>query len=98
MRKLKPVVMTFRGKRRRPMSATIWVTPDYLSVGRDDDFVRTPMGLPTARAVAVRFGCVLPTLKMVDAIYRESVVHLKPQPMRPCPEMCPHSTSGITTV
>lgn len=88
MRELKPVVITSRGRWRRPMSATIWVTPDYLSVGTDDDFVRTPMGLPTACAVAVRFDCVLPTRKMVDAIYRESAVHLKPQPMRPGPEMC----------
>jgi len=88
MRKLKPVIMTFSGKQRRAMSATIWVSPDYLSVGTDDDFVRTPIALPTARAVAVRFDCVLPTRKMVDAIYRESALHLKPQPMRPGPEMC----------
>jgi hypothetical protein len=45
------------------------------------------MGLRTALATAARFGFVLPTPKMVDAIYDQAEVHLRPQPLPPGPDM-----------
>lgn len=57
------------------------VTPDYLSVGADDDFVRVPLTPMAAQAVADAFGSTLPTRKMVDEIYQASSVKLDPQPL-----------------
>jgi hypothetical protein len=45
------------------------------------------MGLSTALTVASRFGFVLPTCKMVDAIYDQAEVRLRPQPLPPGEEM-----------
>jgi len=45
------------------------------------------MNLHTAAAIAERFGFVLPTKKMVDAIYLQSRYHLVPQPLPAGPEM-----------
>jgi hypothetical protein len=59
----------------------IKVMPDYLAVGSDDDFVRIPMALQTAQALAVQFNCTLPTRKMVDAIDAAAEVRLAPQPL-----------------
>ncbi|HEY1092522.1 MAG TPA: hypothetical protein VGE47_15610 [Burkholderiaceae bacterium] len=63
------------------------VLPDYLSLGNDADFLRVPMGLDTALAVAGTFGFVLPTRRMVDLIYRQSAVQLEAQPLPPGEQM-----------
>ena len=55
--------------------------PDYLAVGSDDDFVRMPMTPQTAQQIADRFGCILPTRKMVDAIDAQAELHLEPHPL-----------------
>ncbi len=60
---------------------TICVLPDYLALGSDRDFVFVPMGLEAALEVAGRYGFVLPTRRMVNAIYEESTVRLNPQPL-----------------
>ena len=57
--------------------------PDYLAIGSDEDYLRIPMGLPTALAVADAYHFSLPTRKMVDAIYHQSDFRLAPQPMKP---------------
>lgn len=87
LRKLTPV--TFEGELSDGQNAqvTICVTPDYLAIGHDRDFVRVPMGLPAAARIAVRFGFFLPTTKMVDAIYSQAAVHLEPSPMSPTNQM-----------
>jgi hypothetical protein len=65
----------------KEVSATIDVMPDYLAVGSDGDFVRMPMTPQTAQQIADRFGCTLPTRKMVDAIDRAAEVRHAPHPM-----------------
>lgn len=57
------------------------VMPDYLAIGDDDDFVRMPMTPPTAQAFADAYGYVLPTRRMVNAIWRAATVQLEPQPL-----------------
>ncbi len=61
--------------------------PDYLAVGSNDDFFRTPVTPAVAEAVAARFRCTLPTPKMVDAIYHAAAVKLTPVPRPPGPDM-----------
>lgn len=55
--------------------------PDYLAVGSDEDFVRIPMTPLTAQRIAEAFDCVLPTRKLVDAIFVASRVKLEPRPL-----------------
>lgn len=84
LRKLRPVSLTSEDGKSR---AVIWVAPDYLAIGSDEDFLRIPLSYPAAVSVASRFGCVLPTRKIVDEIYLQSFFHYTPQPMRPGPMM-----------
>ncbi len=82
LRKLTPVVFNGQTRDGKDVVVVICVTPDYLAVGDDEDFVRVPMGLPAAAEVATDFGFVLPTTKMVDAIYKQAGLHLIPAPMQ----------------
>jgi MFS family permease len=61
--------------------ATIEVMPDYLAIGSDDDFVRIPMIPYTAQAFGDAFGFVLPTRKMVNAIWSAATVKIDPKPL-----------------
>jgi hypothetical protein len=81
LRKLVPVQLQCELAGGGELVATIFVTPDYLSIGSDADFLRIPMNLHTAVAIAERFGFVLPTRKMVDAIYLQARHRLLPQPL-----------------
>jgi hypothetical protein len=87
LRHLKPVTLRGQLSGGEVVEITICVTPDYLALGSDADFLRIPMGLRTALATAAKFGFVLPTPKMVDAIYDQAEVHLRPQPLPPGPGM-----------
>ncbi|MFK7873018.1 MAG: hypothetical protein AB8C84_07585 [Oligoflexales bacterium] len=66
---------------------TIWTMSDYLSVGDDHDFVRVALDLPTAKLVARELDLLLPTRKMVNAIYNKAGVKLEPRHMEPGPRM-----------
>jgi hypothetical protein len=81
LRMLVPVELQCHLAGGKQLAATIFVTPDYLAIGSDADFLRIPMNLHTALAIAERFGFVLPTRKMVDAIYLQSRHRLVPQPL-----------------
>ena len=87
LRKLVPVQLQCELANGQSLRATIFVTPDYLAIGSDSDFLRIPMNLHTAVSIAERFGFVLPTRKMVDAIYLQSSYHLTPQPLPAGPQM-----------
>lgn len=87
LRKLVPVQLQCELANGQSLTATIFVTPDYLAIGSDSDFLRIPMNLHTAVTIAEHFGFVLPTRKMVDAIYLQSRYHLTPQPLPAGPQM-----------
>jgi len=82
-----PVELQGERANGQKLTATIFVMPDYLAIGSNSDFLRIPMNLHTAITVAERFGFVLPTRKMVDAIYSQSQYHLTPQPLPAGPQM-----------
>lgn len=87
LRKLVPVELHSQTRDPRRRTATIFVMPDYLAIGSNDDFLRIPMNLYSAVLVANRFGSILPTRKMVDAIYSQARYHFTPQPLPAGPEM-----------
>jgi len=87
LKKLKPVYLDQVFEDGKAITATIFVMPDYLAIGSDRDFLRIPMNLYTAVAIAGRFGFVLPTKKIVDAIFRQSSFHFTPEPMPAGPQM-----------
>jgi hypothetical protein len=87
LRKLVPVELRCALPNGKNLTATIFVAPDYVAIGSDDDFLRIPMNLHTAIAIADRFRFILPTKKMVDAIFLQSRYHLVPQPLPAGPQM-----------
>jgi hypothetical protein len=82
IRKLTPVQVGYQDHQ-----ATVYVIPDYLAVGSDDDYVIIPMAPRTAMNIAREFGFTLPTKKLVDDIYNSSTLRLSPEPLRPGPRM-----------
>lgn len=77
IRQLHPVEVRSEvdGRERR---ITSWVTPDYLAVGSDDDFMLVPLSSGAAARVAERLGALLPTPKLVDAIWATADFRLSP--------------------
>jgi hypothetical protein len=87
LRRLKPVRLQGELPSGRIVAITVCVMPDYLAIGSDRDFLRIPMRLSTALLVAAQFGFVLPTARIVDAIYDQAEVRLPPQPLPPTDAM-----------
>jgi hypothetical protein len=79
---LRPVQTTFKdpvsGKTHK---ATFYVTPDYFSIGTDQDWARVPLTPMAATHIADRLRCFLPSRKMVDDIHRAAEIKLEPVPM-----------------
>lgn len=87
LRGLAPVNFTGVLPNGRSAQVTICVTPDYLAVGDDSDFMRVPLGLSAAARIAEGFGMMLPTTRMVDAIHTQADLRLSPSPMNPGAQM-----------
>jgi len=85
--RLTPVKLTTNASDGQGLAATIWVTPDYLAIGSNDDFLYVPLTYYSATIIANRFGSVLPTARIVDAIYEQSAHHLTPAPLPAGPLM-----------
>lgn len=64
-------------------TATVWCTPDYFGLGDDGDWLRFPVTPQLAQSLADRLDCVLPTRKLVDAIWAAAPAQLMPQPFHP---------------
>jgi len=87
LRNLVPVRVTGRAGDGRNVEITLCVTPDYLALGSDRDYVRVPLGLRAATRIGDEFNMLLPTPRMVDLIYRAAALRLAPRPMEPGPQM-----------
>jgi hypothetical protein len=81
LRHADPVILTGKSVDGAPISVTLCVSPDYLAIGSDTDYLYVPMRLKTAITVANHYDSLLPTRRMVDAIYTQAAVHLAPQPL-----------------
>lgn len=89
LRKLCPVTVTNVAD-GLTNTGTFYVTPDYLAIGSDTDYLLMPISGNTAQRIADQLNCVLPTRKMVDEIYAAAEVKLAPSPIPP--------TAAMTTV
>ena len=76
LRHLEPVTV-----RDGANTLTVCVLPDYLALGSDRDFLFVPLGLEAALDIAGHYGFMLPTRKLVNAIYAAAAVKLDPQPL-----------------
>ncbi len=65
----------------KTINAEYFVSPDYLSIGTDDDWARINITPLAAQKIADHFNCFLPTRKMVDDIYKAAKIKLEPVPM-----------------
>lgn len=64
-------------------TATLYVAPEYLSVGCDADYYRFPTTPILAQWIADTSECTLPTRKMCDEIWLAASCKLVPQPIPP---------------
>jgi hypothetical protein len=83
LRRFEPVAVWAVDPAGARHEGVLYVSPDYLSVGSDADFVRMPMSPLVAQPIADRFGCLLPTRRIVDAVFRQAAVRLEPAPFDP---------------
>jgi hypothetical protein len=65
----------------------VYVAPDYFALGTDADYFLAPLSPLSAQKLADAMGCILPTPKMVDAIYHAAGVKLEPVRIAPSREM-----------
>lgn len=71
----------FDSSSNKLITATVFVSNDYLSIGTDQDWARVPLTPMSAQIIADTFNCFLPTRKLVDEIYKASKVKIPPMPM-----------------
>lgn len=81
LQKFIPVIAENKDRAGMVHQAVFYVSPDYLSIGTDADWVRIPLTAMAAQKIADSFNCFLPTRKMVDLIYKAAKVKLEPVPM-----------------
>jgi hypothetical protein len=80
--KLEPIHLDYKDSVSGKIHKAIcYVTPDYLSIGTDDDWARVPLTPMTAKIIADSLLCFLPSRKIVNEIYKAAKVKLEPVPM-----------------
>ncbi|RPD93289.1 hypothetical protein EGM88_13260 [Aureibaculum marinum] len=77
----KEVSYTYKNAKGKKYKISFWVSPDYLSIGTNQNFVRMPLTPQTAQKLADQFHSVLPTTKMVNKIYEKATIKLSPIPL-----------------
>jgi hypothetical protein len=80
-KKLVAIHTSIKDSSGKTFTATYYVTPDYISIGSNEDWARIPLTPMAAQQIADSFHCFLPTRKMVDDIYMAAKVKLDPVPM-----------------
>jgi len=74
-------VSIFDSASEKTIRAHYYVSPDYFSIGTDNDWARVPITPMAAQKIADSLHCFLPTAKMVDDIYAAANVKPEPLPM-----------------
>ena len=87
LRSMKPVTVEWTSPSGHKHQCIFKASPDYMAIGLESDFLRIPMTPDTAQRIADLTDTVLPSTKMVDAIYMNAGVKLEPQPLPEGPQM-----------
>jgi hypothetical protein len=74
-------VSIFDSTTGKTIRAQYYVSPDYLSIGTDQDWARVNITPYAAQTIADRLDCFLPTRKIADDIYHAAKVRLEPVPL-----------------
>lgn len=85
MNKFVPVHVHGKDNHGDDVVIEILVSPDYVSVGTNQDFVRVPLFPGSAQLVADQAMCILPTKRMVDLIYQAASIKVSPATYAPQP-------------
>jgi hypothetical protein len=64
-------------------NVSVFVQPDYMSIGSDEDFLRVPINCRTAQRIADEIGFALPTRKIVNDTWAAGTIKLAPSPKGP---------------
>ncbi|MFC1705190.1 peptidoglycan-binding protein [Planctomycetota bacterium] len=87
LRRFEEVTVRGNGGDGHYHTISVRVSPEYLAIGSDTDFVRIPMSSLTAQRFADQVYCSLPTRKLVDLVHGQAAVRLSPIPLVPGPLM-----------
>lgn len=78
---LKKVNLQFTDSSGKKYKATLFVSPDYLSIGNTENYMYMPLTPQAAQQIADSLHCILPTKKMVDLIYENAAIKTEPHPL-----------------
>lgn len=67
--------------KKEKLEITLFVSPDYLCIGTDNDFMRIPVTPNLAFQIAEKYHCFIPSPKLVNEIYKAADVKLAPLPL-----------------
>lgn len=65
----------------KTIKAVYYVSPDYLSIGTNNDWARINITPYAAQQIADKLDCFLPTRKISDDIHKAATVKLEPVPL-----------------
>ncbi|WP_052265963.1 hypothetical protein [Pedobacter kyungheensis] len=88
LRKLVPVDLHWTEQEsNKTYQIRYYVLPDYFAIGSNEDYFYVPMTPILAQKVARLAKCILPTKAIVDHIYDQATIKLRPQPIPPTKAM-----------
>ena len=79
--RMKKIKVHFKDNSGKKFKAILFVSPDYLCIGNNDQFMRMPLTPQSAQQICDSLHCVLPTAKIVDEIYRHASIKIEPHPL-----------------
>jgi hypothetical protein len=78
---LKKIKLHFTDSSGKKYKAIIFVSPDYLSIGSNTNYMHMPLTPQAAQRIADSLHCILPTKKMVDLIYENASIKTESYPL-----------------
>lgn len=88
LRKLVPIDLHWTDQEsNKTYQIRYYVLPDYFAIGNNEDYFYVPMTPILAQKVARLAKCILPTKAIVDRIYDQATIKLRPQPIPPTKAM-----------
>lgn len=88
LRKLVPIdIQWTNNESDKTYQIRYYVLPDYFAIGSNEDYFYVPMTPILAQKVARLAKCILPTKAIVDRIYDQATIKLRPQPIPPTKAM-----------